>query len=734
MEHKGRSLPVIALSMALGGLFVFGVGAVYMYSISPGESVAKQKPQTLTRFEDLPGDIQREYIHKNDVQAIASLGVVPSQTKELAVEVETPIEGTSEELKAQVLTLRQKNRFLFQDNLDLANKNWELAIRLNDEKKALDKERQKLQTQNLETMNQAEQQHYQNINDLTRRINDLQQESMRASREYETKIVGLENTLYELQKELREQSMQTDKEISVATKEQRISNSTLAEKNRYLLEQHKALQDKMSALLDEKEKALRESKNDTDQLRNMLREKEAEQNVILTNHTREILAQERKYNEAVQKVLQEMSALKQAHYQEITQKNSEVNALMSAHEQTLSTLRTQAIELEGKVQQERLAREKLQEGHKEALAVVQTQISTLETQKKELADNIKEIERIAQERVAQKDKAYAKALEEIKSQSLHSEERENAYIDELKQQLATQVKALEEAANVEKTLHVKIATLEASLQKTGGNITQALASNEDKHAKNYHTLNEKIIALEQERSLIITKATTHIDALEAKHRQQIAALEAQMGGLKNTLKTLEETHEKLQKENGSLKQTQDKQLLALKEEFEVLQQEIKAREGAYEAKIEQLNVALMQEQKESQALLKDAVLKKPELLASIACDDMESGTNEASLTCKGRVEEFLKEYEASHFFEVLPIVDDGGFATLKRVEQETRLGIPKEEIKRLTRLSNLGLGKERAATGGKLIEAYFDGLARVSYSSDLVEVPNKRGFVIRVYR
>jgi hypothetical protein len=70
---------------------------------------------------------------------------------------------------------------------------------------------------------------------------------------------------------------------------------------------------------------------------------------------------------------------------------------------------------------------------------------------------------------------------------------------------------------------------------------------------------------------------------------------------------------------------------------------------------------------------------------------------------------------------------------LKRVES-SKLGVPSDEIKRLTRLSNLGLGKDRAASGGVLIDSHFEGLARISYAVEGVEMHNKRGFIIKVYR
>jgi len=731
MEKKASSLPFLLAGMALGGLATLGASIVYMVTKTDPVVIKEIKTE---RFEDLPLEIQREYLHKNELPTIAALGMVPSTTKEFSVDVEAPIEGGAEELRAQVMTLREKNRFLYQDNMDLANKNWELAIRLNEEKKALDEERQKVQMQSLEFINQAEQQHYQNINDLTKRITSLQQESMRSSKEYEVKIVGLENTVYELQKELREKGLQIDKQVSLATKEQRISNSTLAEKNRYLLEQHKVLQENMNALLDEKEKALRESKSETDQLRVLLREKEGEYNVILTNHTRDILAQERKHNEAIQKLLNDMNMLKQSQHEEIAAKNSEIDTLVRSHEETLNTLRGEAIALESRAQQERMMREKMEETHKEALKDLQAQLASQEAQQKGISDQIKEIERIAQERISQKDREYAKALDELRQQSLGGREQEAALIASLRKQIETHTTAVLQIQEEKQALAEEISALKTSLNEAHAKLSSAVAINEAKHAKNYQELNEKIVHLEKERTTLIDKTVAHLDAL-TKEKEELATLRAKAEkAFQEERVSLQALHEKLEKENASLKLGQDKQLLALKEEFESLQEAFKKREKEYEDTITQLNAALLQERNESQNLLKEAMSKRPELLETITCDDMESGTNEPSSSCKNRVNSFLETYNPSYFFEVLPIVDDGGFATLRRIEGDTRLNVPKEEIGRLTRLSNLGLGKDRAAAGGKLIESHFDGLARVSYASEIVEVPNKRGFVIRVYR
>lgn len=125
-------------------------------------------------------------------------------------------------------------------------------------------------------------------------------------------------------------------------------------------------------------------------------------------------------------------------------------------------------------------------------------------------------------------------------------------------------------------------------------------------------------------------------------------------------------------------------------------------------------------------------LSKPKFLESIKCDDMKVGSNEATAGCVERVKEFLAKYSPRNFYEVTPIVDNGGFASLKKVAN-SKLKIPKSEISRLTRLSNIGLGKDRSKSGGAIIKGVFGDFARISYSNSNEDIPKKRGFIIRVY-
>ena len=717
-------LSIVVGVVVLGGSISYMALGNYINEAKASEEIANKKVVT---FQDLPLDVQKNYIHKDDLKSLEELGILQQGgSKELVVQVDAPIEGDVDELKAQIMTLRQKNSFLYQDNIDLANKNWDLALKLSDEQKALEEERQKLITQNLETMNEAEQQHYQNINDLTRRINTLQEESMKSSKEYELKIVSLENAIHNLEKELRQKSLAVSEEVTEATKEQRISNSTLVEKNRYLMEQLKVLEETMGAQLDEKEERFQAQKAQIERLRSSLQEKEAEQNNLLTKHTKEILNLERKHNDAIQKIISEQTQDKQALQASVSQKNDEIASLMSEHNKKLEQMREEIIVLEGKLRQEGLNNKKLLTNHEEALRSMQDIIEKLKTKNRALEERNVKIQEQMDDMLRQKNKEYAAALEDIKAHSLQKGDRENVQITSLEKELEF---AKEELAKNEKTilqLEQELSSANAQMKKAQEDAQKVLSENEAKHAKNYEHLNEKIVSLERDRANLIAKTTEHIDGLNEQLAKEKKNLEEKLGAL-------ESKYNQSQKEIASLKLGQDEQLLALKDEFESLRKTFKDREETYETKIAQLTEALEREQQESQVLAQNSKPQKPKLIASLTCDDMESGTNTPTLTCKARVEEFLRDFEPTHFFEVVPIVDDGGFATLKRVES-SKLGVPSDEIKRLTRLSNLGLGKDRAASGGVLIDSHFEGLARISYAVEGVEMHNKRGFIIKVYR
>ena len=112
---------------------------------------------------------------------------------------------------------------------------------------------------------------------------------------------------------------------------------------------------------------------------------------------------------------------------------------------------------------------------------------------------------------------------------------------------------------------------------------------------------------------------------------------------------------------------------------------------------------------------------------------MGTGVNAISEGCKKEVQSFLAKYDTSYFFEVTPIVDNGGFASLKMIKSK-KVGVEDAEIDRITGLANVGLGKARAKAGGDLIQSYVGDSAKISYSLTNIEQDKARGFQIKVYQ
>ena len=123
--------------------------------------------------------------------------------------------------------------------------------------------------------------------------------------------------------------------------------------------------------------------------------------------------------------------------------------------------------------------------------------------------------------------------------------------------------------------------------------------------------------------------------------------------------------------------------------------------------------------------------KKLQVLDSVTCTDMESGTNAISKTCQSNVNAFLAKYDNTHYFEVAPIVDNGGFASLKLIKSK-KVGVEESEIDRIGGLANIGLGKARAKAGGELIENVIGEGAKISYALSNIEQDKARGFQIKV--
>lgn len=155
----------------------------------------------------------------------------------------------------------------------------------------------------------------------------------------------------------------------------------------------------------------------------------------------------------------------------------------------------------------------------------------------------------------------------------------------------------------------------------------------------------------------------------------------------------------------------------------------------YKNKIASLEKSLKSTKEELSVKSKTPETKRKLVVAdSVECDDMNFGNSILSTTCKNKVDKFLSSNGDTNYFEIIPIIDTGGFKTLKLIKSKSNLGIADSEIDRLSDLANLGLGKYRAKEAGVYLDEKLGEFAKISYAVYNVEAENKRGFVIRAYK
>lgn len=1033
-SHLYLSIFVISWVLLIGGVIL---GYMYASTNMHGTKITKVK-----NFDSLPKNIKMQYVRREDVADLSAY--MATNKTQMILANDDPIEGSNEELQAQIRTLREKNQALYQDNVNLSDKSWELAQKLQDQKRSISDEKRKLRSKNIETINEAEQQHYKNVNDLTKRINELQQEAIDNTKNYEGEIIKLEDEVESLKQALQKKDFEINEEISVATKKERISNSTLAEKNRYLLNQMKTMKDKLQKQMDESAKNMKSKKDIIAILKERINERDAQKNIMLTKHTKEILQMDQKNASVLRELRQTISKLQTSHKEEITKKNQELANLIIKQKQEVKSLKKIIDAKDTQVEKFEVVEQKNKQQSQDTISSLQLQVKNLSNEKDALQEQLRDMELRLSGVKEDKGQEYENMLKEVK-QSLKNE-RANAQknIEKLEYRIL-------QAADIIDDLKLKNTTLSSELEGFKNNTQNQMSKskydeNEKKHAQNYKILNEKIANLENDRKKIFQEANAQISQMEqsikkkseqiAKESEQreskiaslenkIATLISQNNGLKSDSTThnqkleneLKETSSKLQnamsklenlntnldtlrgenanlsRENDALKINKDKNTnslenktkeikesndriasleaktqklhnlnIKLTQENDLLKTNSNEKIGAYEQKYNQASEKLIKSEnkivdlnkeiatlrtqnsklnsesksyknsskdkmsklelryksandtlrdtqnkimqlkdqldflqkenasitkendtlrsgkkqskqsyedrlsvvkktleltrkkaedlsaqnmslkgdiavlekknrdlntknstlakggndntkslsklqdalndlrnrraeimalknsiktlksenellknqsdtlktiqaeksntdelqkelaklKDENSILKDknsmltlmagsskakpskSSVKKLELVDTIKCDDMPRGTNDATAKCKTRVKKFLNKYNAGYFYEVVPIVDNGGFASLKKV-QRSKIGIANSEIERLTRLSNIGLGKDRARSGGKLIENRFGDLARISYSNGNMDIPKKRGFVIRVY-
>ena len=453
----------------------------------------------------------------------------------------------------------------------------------------------------------------------------------------------------------------------------------------------------------------------------------------------------------------------QFHVNELTRTNTELKQKVDAKEKEVKELSTQLLALN--TQQQKAKTE-----HESKLSEVRSAFNELSTDVKQRdAENLAKMNALEKEL---KDKeatlASLKKEEVLKAASLAKESRDaELKLQALKDELARKEEAM-------KSLHVKAKELETN---------QTIQSN-----KQLEELRAKLALSEKNKLAEETKMASLKEEFKRKELEYLDSLKAMEKELKTKDAKLMTTKENVAK-NEQLKSNQEDKLKSAKEEFrqrelnyldtikaldkemknkeealakaekgesstiKELKDEFKSKETALQKTKDELTKRLASNEQtiktlsEKIKLLETATPKvvaqtsapatakghKLALVEKINCTDMGTGVNAVTEACQQNVKSFLAKYDTSYYFEVAPIVDNGGFASLKLIKSK-KVGVEDSEIDRITGLANIGLGKARAKAGGDLVMGTLGEGAKISYALSNIELNHARGFQISVYK
>lgn len=119
------------------------------------------------------------------------------------------------------------------------------------------------------------------------------------------------------------------------------------------------------------------------------------------------------------------------------------------------------------------------------------------------------------------------------------------------------------------------------------------------------------------------------------------------------------------------------------------------------------------------------------LLETFTCDDVRAGTTNLSKACELGLDKLLAKYDNSYLFEITPIIDNGGFKSLSVIDGTH---MASDEVRRLTRLANFGLSKDRVKSAAEYVKSKIKNALVISSLEAQYSNNNKKGFLIRVYK
>lgn len=743
---------------------LFGAICYVFYDTKISQVSVKENIQTNhneLKFSDLPLSIQKDYINKNDLSEYGDY--ITPYSYALNFEINSndgEVVGSNDELKAQIIALRNHNKLLYIDNIDLANKNWEAILRLRDQKKDMENEKKEFLDKNLKLLRQAQDQHYKNIDELTKRLNDVQLSSMQNSKIYEQKIVELKNEIEIAQKILRDKEVEFSQKLSNITSKEKQNNSSLSQKNSYLLEQLEELKSKNAQNLELLAKQAKEINKQKLELKQTIDLKDTQINDILSKHTMSIADLEKKNKIDLSDLRTEFEKQKDKFIKDLESKEEEIKNLGKIALEEKQSYTNQISGLEDRlaktlVENKNLKDKSLEKKYLNMLREQNLTISNLQNELKKINDkNESLIISNLEERIKLKDNQIL-SLNQKMDKFKDDNKTTKGIIDKNYKLLNEKIASLQnEKTSLQNSLNATINKLNDEIKNLKEeNSAKALNSNlalnyglkTRKYEDKIKTLTQKLndIKDEKQNSINLKKENDKLKAkLENLNKTKKGNFEIEVIKSDKDSLALKEKNQELLSDINKLKNqllNSEKLLLDVINENEKLRinrisstqtSDIIAKYEKSLQSIKELEIENGKLRHDILSLDKNSIEKiapkKAVNIDSISCEDLNS-KNQPSVMCKNLVSEFLQKYNSNFSFVVIPI---NSSSSVKAVSQKLR----NSGISNADKISNYALGYEKAEVGAGLIRDEFGDFSRISYANEIITKPNKQGFVIKVYR
>lgn len=486
-------------------------------------------------FDDLSKSEQDKYVLKSKYDALGDyFSWLEKRDNDIQSDI-LEIPNDLNTLKKNLEIAISDNRVLLSDNAQLIRQNLELAKEIESQKITISNADKNAQNAYDEAIKLSQAQHYENVAELTKRINELQIDSVESIKRYEQKIVDLENNIDKLKGELEKSKILADKKIEDNSNKNKQENIDLQNSNKKLNDELNALKAQNSKFNNEFNSNIKAKDKEIESLKSQIDIKSDEINKLMHSQTLALIELQNKNTKTVDELKSELDRQRNEYFAEINNKNDQIKKLNMIIKNLNDQKDKELKDIENKI----IATYKITQENKDKKLKEQYE-NSLKEQNMTIARlnaKIANQEIDYKKELKAKEKEYQDSIVDLRRRiefNASDANKSMQKISNLEKQTAAKDKEIKELKN-------QILNLKSDM-------------NNSKKLANYELLNSKITDLEIKNSELNAKIATIIqkakDSIESTKQNYIKELENQKKYYEELIKNIK-THEINRDSNGS---------------------------------------------------------------------------------------------------------------------------------------------------------------------------------------